>query len=381
MNLKFEDMDFTEISPYGDAEVNEVLRRIVKAPQFDSIMKYIFPELSSEEALEKVHGIESTYELQKQIMHPGIRKIVELSSDGLTYSGFDTLRKDESYVFISNHRDIFLDSGILQILLFEHKLDTTEITFGGNLMENSLIKDIGKINKMFTVHRDGSSREMYKNTLRLSAYIRNAVVNRKKSIWIAQKNGRTKDGNDRTQQALLKMLSTSGSKDVYANFSELRIVPVAISYEYEPCDNLKVNELYNSIDKPYVKSRDEDVNSIVMGVLENKGRIHLALGEPFTDNLKEICGGGNMNDCVRDLTAAIDEAIFANYKLMPTNYIAYDLKSGQRSFAGNYSKDDFTRFEAHMKKRLQGLNGDIDILREMFLNIYANPVKNIEKLH
>lgn len=369
--------NFDDMRPYNDAEVRTVLDKMARHPLFAKLTGYLWPELSSESLLEKVNKINTVKDFQVEFMHPAIRKIVERSSTGLTCSGIEHLDKNESYLYVANHRDILLDSALLQILLVENDFETSEITFGNNLMDAGFITDLGKMNRMFTVQREGTSRELYNISQKLSAYIRHTITQKKVSAWIAQRSGRTKDGNDITQTGLLKMLNISGQGDFSKNFSELRIVPLTISYEYEPCDDIKLKENYlSSLHIRYKKAPDEDMNSIIAGVVNPKGRIHLAFGKPiqgidmtFPDNASE-------NDKFRELTRMIDNQIYRDYKLWPMNYIAADIAEKSTRYQVEYTEEEKKNFLAYVEGKLKNMEGDHDILFNLFINQYAYPVKN-----
>jgi len=368
---------YDDLRPYRDEEVAEVFGRIVDAPQFLLIMKYLWPEKTDGELLAIGAEINSTHELQKRIMHPGIRRIIENSSSGLSCSGFDQLDKDNAYVFISNHRDIFLDAGILQILLFEHDIPTTEVAFGSNLLEIDLFGDVGKSNKMFTAYRgEGTRKEIYDKILNFSRYVRHTVLNENHSVWLTQRNGRTKDGLDRTEERVLKTLNMSAERTL-EGFAELNIIPMTISYEYDPCDLLKTRELYESRDREYIKSSDEDLKSIVSGVVDFKGHIHVELGKPLAPELDKITAQGD-SEQIRCITEILDTEINDNLKKWPVNYIAADLLNDAREFSSKYNEDEKTSFEQYVNNKLEQLDGNPVELRQMFLNIYANPVLRVE---
>ncbi len=372
MNRSF---DFEDIRPYNDEEINPALRRITAEPVFQNVLDYLFPDRPNEEIISEIHTITSAIEFQKVFMHAAIRSIVKQTSNGLTCSGFDNIDPDNAYLFIANHRDILLDSAILQILLVEHNFETSEITFGSNLMTSEFVIDAGKVNRMFKVFRDGTKREMLINSKRLSAYMRYTITKKNTSLWIAQRKGRTKDGNDKTEPGLLKMLNISGAGNFIENFTELNIVPLTISYEYEPCDVLKVRELYYSLKAPYKKSPDEDLNSIITGITQQKGRIHFSIGKPINDKLYEIEERAN-NDKINQLTRMIDKQIYENYKLWKTNYIAYDILYNDGKYINKYTSEDKKAFKDYLTKQLNNIKGDKNILLKIFLNIYANPVEN-----
>lgn len=371
-------MDFEDIRPYEGKEVKEALDRIGKDPRFHQAMATLFPEVSAEEWQKTLEKDQSTYDFQRDFMHKGIRRIVERFSDGLSYDGFQYLEADQPYLFIANHRDIFLDSGFLEILLFEHGLDTTEISLGSNLIMDSFLEDVGKVNKMYTVYREGSGRERYENSKRLSEYIRHTITEKRNSLWIAQRNGRAKDGNDRTHPAVLKMLNSSGKGDFEENFRELNLIPLTVSYEFEPCDKYKVRELYQTevLGQEYVKEKGEDFKSILEGVIEPKGRIHLSVGMPLSEELPALQGIESDNKRFEELASILDSSIIDNYKLWPSHYIAYDEWKGGKKFVDEYDDKALKAFHARMERVLSELDGDRDALRDLFLRLYANPVRN-----
>ena len=369
--------NFEDVRPFYDHEAYERLQNIIKDPLFMRLVNYLWPHMTFDEVMRKAERVNSAMGFQLEFMHPAIRTIVERSSSGLTCEGFEDLDPQQSYLFIANHRDILLDSAILQILLVEHGFNTSEITFGNNLMEKGFITEFGKLNRMFTVLREGTGRELYDISKRLSAYIRHTIAEKKVSVWIAQRNGRTKDGIDQTQTGLLKMLNISGGGTFSDNFAELKIVPVSISYEYEPCDFLKVQEVYlSSLHTKYVKAPGEDLNSIVTGATMPKGRIHLVLGKPMVDVLQTLEIFTNENDRIKQLTAMIDQQIYQNYKLWPVNYIAADVIEDTQNYMAYYTPKEKVNFLNYIDKSISKLQGDRETLMNLFLRMYANPVKN-----
>lgn len=370
--------NFDDIRPCYDAEAYGTLQKIIQDPLFMKLVNHLWPEMTLDEVIKKAEHVTSAMGFQKEFMHPAIRKIVERSSDGLTCEGFEKLDPKQPYLFISNHRDILLDSAILQILLVENGHNTSEITFGNNLMEKGFITDFGRINRMFTVQREGTGRELYDISKRLSAYIRHTIGEKKVSVWIAQRNGRTKDGVDQTQTGLLKMLNISGKESFLKNFASLHIVPVSISYEYEPCDFLKVQEAYlSSLHTKYVKAPGEDLNSIVTGVVSPKGRIHLAISDPITSDVLQLVESiPNENDKIKQLTTLIDQQIYRSYKLWPVNYIAFDVLEQSQAYTGFYTAQEKEKFLENMRSKISKLQGDTETLSNLFLKIYANPVKS-----
>ena len=310
-------------------------------------------------------------------MHPLVNSIVKKTSQGLTTSGFEDLKTGTPYLFVGNHRDIVLDSAILQVILLDYGHETSEITFGSNLMTNQFIIDLGKVNRMFKVNRGGNRMELFRNSQILSSYIRYTLTQKKTSAWIAQRSGRTKDGSDKTETGLLKMFNISGSKDFISSFSELNIVPLSISYELEPCCAFKVRETASAANGiPYQKEPYEDLRSIITGITQPKGRIHLAACTPVNQLIQatEECQG--VNEKINRLAALMDSTIYSNFKLWPTNYIAFDLLNQGQRFSHMYSREEMEKFTAYADQELSIFSGDTALQRELLLKIYANPVIN-----
>jgi 1-acyl-sn-glycerol-3-phosphate acyltransferase len=368
--------NFDDIRPYYDHEARTVMQKIKTDPMFMQLISYIWPGMTQEEAFAKAEKVNDNMSFQLEFMHQAIRVIVARSSTGLTSSGFENVDPKSAYLYIANHRDILLDSAILQILLVEHGFMTSEITFGNNLMQGSFITDFGKLNRMFTVVREGNSRELYEVSQKLSAYIRHTITEKNVSVWIAQRNGRTKDGNDLTQTGLIKMLNLSGKKNFSESVKELRIVPLSISYEYEPCDDLKIQELYlSSLHSKYVKAPGEDLNSIITGIKQPKGRIHMHVGKPILSELDELDKIPNENDKIKQLVNMIDEQLYTNYKLWPVNYIAADIANNSTENSLKYTPEEKEQFIGYINQKVSKLKGDEQTLFNMFINMYANPVK------
>lgn len=371
------EFNFEILRPYYDSESDEVMKRIAYHDSYHKAMAYLWPEMTKEQVIEKALNTKSPYEFQTGYMSEAIWKIVNSTSAGLTWSGLENLDRNKAYLYIANHRDILLDSAILQIILDKEEFETSEITFGSNLMDQGFITDFGRMNRMFTVKREGNVKELYDISRQLSAYIRHVIIDKNTSVWIAQRNGRTKDGNDITQTGLLKMLNMSGGKDFVKSFSELQIVPLTISFEYEPCDHLKVQELYlSSLHTKYVKAPGEDLNSILTGIKQPKGKIHVAFGKPIKEELSEIDKAPNENEKIKQLAAYIDKQIYQSYKLNAVNYIAYDLLNQTNVFENNYTSKEKESFLNYMDSKIKDMTGETDVLKNLFVTLYANPVIN-----
>jgi len=365
--------DFEEIRPFYDSEINAVLKKLINNPFFQQVLNGYFPKEKHQEIIKQLNNTNSAFEFQRTFMYQIIDNVIAITSNGITTSGIEKISKEKQYLFISNHRDIILDSAILQKVLFENNIPTTEIAFGSNLMDVPLIAELGRANKMFIVKRGGNLREVLHNSNILSAYIRHAILEKKTSVWLAQRNGRTKDGNDKTEIALLKMLNLSGKKSVAENIAELNIVPVTISYEFETCDAEKAKEVYNSKDSKYEKKIGEDTSSVIKGITNYKGQIHLAFGNPvLLKNINTFSKDSNA-DFFKGLGQYIDNEITTNYKLHINNYIAYDLINNSNKFFSNYSETEKTKFINYKNSAIGDSSED---LNKIFLEIYANPILN-----
>ena len=365
---------FDDIRPYWDEEIPAAMQRIVSAPYFAPVAQYVYPDRTVDEVKDIMLGCRNIYEFQTTVMKQVNEQVIERTTDGLTYGGVERLDPSKRYLFVSNHRDIVLDSCLLMYILHTNGHKIGEITFGSNLMRGQMVIDIGKSNKMFKVERGGTPRQMYLNSLHLSDYIRYAIMEKGESVWIAQRNGRTKDGIDRTDQGLIKMFGMSGGKDRVQALAELNIVPVSVSYEWESCDMLKALELYASRDgKPYVKKPGEDLNSILTGITQPKGRVHIELCEPVTaDDLNTIPADYVDTQFRHSVADLLDKRICGGYRLYPNAYIAHDLRSGKDRYSDRYTREQYDAFVKHMAQ-LDKYGSD-PVLRDIFLGIYSNPI-------
>lgn len=368
---------FDDIRPYYDSEINAAMMRIIKDPLFDKVASYLYPNKNTHDLKNMFSHIHTAHDFQRKVMHYAMNQIVKKTMTNFTINGLQYLNKQKSYLFISNHRDIIIDSGLLQVALIDHGFKTTEMTFGSNLMHPSFVVDIGKSNKMFKVERAGSPRDFYNNSIHLSKYIRHTITTKNKSVWIAQRNGRTKDGNDTTDQGILKMFCMSGNGNIIENLSELNMVPMSVSYQWETCDSLKVKELYQSKQQKYIKQPGEDLQSILTGVTQFKGHFHIEIAPPITTEELHQYAAYEKNECFHLISKLIDKKIHSYYQLHDTNYIAYDIENNSNCYLNTkYTADSRTNFELEMNKKLDTLEGDRAFLKSIFLGIYSNPVKN-----
>lgn len=368
--------NYDDIRPFRDEEIPAAMRRIVESDGFPLLASWIFPDRSLEQVRQLLLSFRTIREFQHEVMMAVNLRILSRSIDRLTYSGFERLDPDTQYLFVSNHRDIMLDASLLQYLLVKHGRETSQITFGANLMQPGLVTDIGKSNKMFRVERGGRMRDFYMSSQHLSDYIRHVIIDQRESVWIAQRNGRTKDGNDHTDQGIIKMFCMSKPEDKIRALSELHIVPVSISYERESCDILKAIELYESRFQDYIKKPGEDLNSILTGILQQKGQVNIALCDELTEADLSCYNNCTNNEYYKKVAELIDSRINKAYVCYPSNYIAHDLRYGQTRYQQHYTPDQLAEFK-HSMARLNDYDvADPDVLKDIFLGIYANPVRN-----
>ncbi len=362
--------------PYRDDEVPAAMARIAAHPSFTMLSSYLFPGTPVEEVRALLLSFRSIADFQVGVMKAFNEQVIARSTTEFTFGGAEKIDPDKRYLFVSNHRDIVLDSSLMQYALYLSGLDTTEITFGANLMQGQLIIDIGKSNKMFRVERAGvTPRDFYNSSLLLSEYLRYTILQKRQSVWIAQRNGRTKDGVDRTDQGIVKMFGMSGGGDRVAALSELNIIPVSVSYEWEPCDELKALELYvTSSGGSYIKKPGEDLNSILTGLMQPKGRVHIEFCDPVTEeDLRAFDDVPNVQ-FHRKVANLLDRRICAAVNLYPNNYIAHDLRYGQRAFEDRYSDEQMLRFDERLESLNKYQDADTERLKDIFLGIYSNPI-------
>lgn len=374
--------NFDDIRPYFQEEIPAAMQRIASSDGFPIIASYVFPDRSVQEVREEVRSIRTIEEFQTKVMRKFNDQVIKRSISQFSFEGLGHIEHDVPYLYVSNHRDIVLDSSLLQNVLHINGYPTTEITFGANLMSGPLIIDIGKSNKMFRVERGGTPKEFYRCSLHLSEYIRHVIRDKQQSVWIAQRNGRTKDGNDRTDQGIIKMFSVSDPADKINSLDSLHIVPVSVSYEWESCDFLKAFELYMSRSQKYIKRPGEDITSILTGIMQEKGRVHFEVCPPIRRSELEAFNDLTQNEYHQQVARIIDQRIRTHYRLWPNNYIAHDMLYGQTTYQSMYTEAEKQAFLDRMSmldtmaQKEQYAVTDLDALHEIFLGIYANPINN-----
>lgn len=365
---------FNDIRPYKDDEIQAAMHRIAESPHISNIASYLYPGIDVNMFKQLLMSCSTVDDFQKKVMRNVVQKIVSGTMKNLTHSGIENFKEGRRYLLISNHRDIVLDSAVIQFLLNENGVPTTESAVGDNLITSPFIEDVIRSNKMIKVIRSTSPRELYMVSKTLSEYIRTNISQSNSSVWIAQRNGRTKDGLDMTEQGLLKMFDMSGKGDFANDFAELNIMPTSISYEYEPCDILKAVELFIKKRQKYIKGKDEDLNSIITGIMQFKGNVHFSFNEPLTADEIGSAAELDSNERFKALAGIIDKKINSNYKLWKTNYMAYDILNSTNEFANMYSSAEKDEFLNYISFKMQSVEEGIEEVEQILLSIYANPV-------
>lgn len=374
--------EFESISPYTDEEAVVALGKLAEHPLLAEFSRNFFPEQSPDFLKTLLKNLKSIDEFQVLVMSKFVEWVLERTVRNFSYDGISNIDPSKKFLALSNHRDIIFDPAITQLVLYRNGIPLTEIAVGDNLISSPTIEYLLRSNRMIKVVRGISARELYLSSQMLSKYIRLNITAQRSSIWLAQRQGRTKNGYDLTEQGLLKMLDMSGSGDFQKNYEELNIIPMSISYEYEPCDILKARELVISRKHKYVKAEGEDLNSIIVGIKQNKGDVHLNIGKPLTSEEIAQAALCDKNDRYQLIRHAVDVRVIEGYRLWKTNYIAYDLLNQSFKYSHMYSPADMEQFVDYMRGQLDSVEPEInrEDLRRIFLDIYANPVVTKELL-
>ena len=373
--------EFDDIRPYHDAELPQVVEELIADPAFRQTISLVMSEMPFDKVAEVMRSCRTKYEFQTRLCYGFLQKIIDKCTSGLTLD-YSALPSDSSaaYTYLSNHRDIVLDSAFLSMLLVKQGLDTVEIAIGDNLLIYPWIKKLVRVNKSFIVQRGLSIRQQLESSLRMSRYMHYAIGQKNQSIWMAQREGRAKDSDDRTQESVLKMLAMGGEGTPVQSLCQMHIVPLAISYEYDPCDFLKAKEFQQKRDNPdFKKSMADDLLSMKTGILGYKGHVHFQVAPCIDRELEALEAGLPRQALFTRAAAMVDRGIHANYRMYPNNYVAHDLLTGDGCFAGHYTEEDKQRFCAYLDCQLARIDlpeKDEPFLRRMMLQMYANPLKN-----
>ena len=371
---------FVEIRPYTTEEIPYAINRMLMSPSFVSSLTNFIDNENPTVLVRRMRKMKTISDLQREIYAPMVHTFEQRSMEGLTFGGFDKVDMHKPHLLIANHRDIVMDSAILQGYLIDHNLPATRSGIGDNLLTSPIMTDIAKTNNMFTVFRSHDTRTMLANSRLLSEYIRQSITKDKISVWISQRNGRTKDGLDKTQQGVLKMLYSSKRPHVIESLKELDIIPLTVSYEYEPCDQMKARELLlTKQNKYYVKDPEEDYHSITKGIFSYKGRVHMQLGKPINTLLDENMVFPSDNDALQYVCDVIDKEIYRSYRLWETNYMAYDILHNSNRFAEEYEEEEKKAFIKYLRKQANIADANYAKMKQQLLSIYANPVESFLK--
>ena len=373
--------DFDDIRPLNNDEVKDAIESLIANEDFERAFRYINPDVNWKEFSETMRSFKTKEDFKAKLAYEAVMMVANKTTFSLTNSGRSRLPKDKKpCTFISNHRDIVLDASFLNVMLYDVGYGMTQVAIGNNLLIRPWIETLVRLNNSFIVKRNVPVRQMLEVSKVLSAYIRRTITETKESIWIAQREGRAKDSDDRTQGSILKMLNMSGDKDILSNLMELNIFPVAISYEFDPCDFLKAKEFQQKRDDPdFVKSQRDDLLSMETGILNNKGRVHFTLTSPINDQLAQLDPNMEKNELIAAIASIIDKEIYKHYRFYPCNYVAYDMLTGTRRFSEHYGLKDKKQFEDYLQGQLDKIvlpNKDEAFLRTKILEMYTNPLKN-----
>jgi len=373
-------LNFEDIRPYNDDEYHAVIQELFEVkPLMDTIDNY-FQDLSISEIKALLLSCTGIQDFQSKMVCSFIQIVIDKSIKNFSYSGIDKLDKDKSHLLLSNHRDIVLDSALINFCLNDKAYNTSEIAIGSNLLSEPWIKKLVRINKSFIVKRNIPKQEMLPSSQSLSAYIDYTLKEKKQSIWIAQREGRAKDGFDKTNPGLLKMFGMAANDNLLDHLISLNITPVSLAYELDPCDGFKVAELLKkSKGEEYVKLKGEDENNMLQGIQGYKGNIHVQYGTPINDKIKKFSDIKNRNELLKNIAEVIDKEIYLNYHLWNSNYVAYDLLQSTSKYTSKYDENGKEKFQEYMNEKLKGFNGD-EKAKEIFLKMYANPVINAEEV-
>jgi len=373
---------FDNIRPLTNDEVKDAIERLIGDSDFERALRYILPDINWEAFAERMRAYTTKETLKTTLSYDMVMTIVQKTTFSLTLSGRSRLPQPYTpCTFISNHRDIVLDAAFLNVLLQDAGYGMTQIAIGDNLLIRPWIETLARLNNSFIVKRGVAGKQQLEASALLSQYIRHTLKETRESVWLAQREGRAKDSDDRTQSSILKMLNMSGGSDnIVANLTEFNIVPVAISYEIDPCDYLKAQEAQQKRDNPdFVKSPRDDLFNMETGILSHKGRVHFTIGSPINDTLARLDPATDKNELFAAIAGIIDREIYRHYRFYPANYAAYDLLTHSRRFGSHYGLSDRRRFEAYLQQQIDKISlpdKDQPFLRSKLLEMYANPLKN-----
>ncbi|MEZ3599545.1 MAG: acyltransferase [Paramuribaculum sp.] len=375
--------DFSDIAPYGQEEFKEKMAHLVNEEGFEHAVRYVMPDVDYPEFVKLLLSVKDGNEFQSKVMRSFLEMLVKRTTSGITCGGLDNISHDQRYTFMSNHRDIVLDASFLNYCFLTNDFPTSEVAIGNNLLIYDWITDLVKLNKSFIVKRNLKITQALVAARQLSAYIHYCINQKHESLWIAQREGRAKDSNDITQESLIKMIGLEGGGTLLENIISANIIPVAISYEYDPNDYLKATEfLLKRLDPAFKKSPHDDLLSMETGLLQPKGRVHFQIGRGINDILTKLPADTDKAEILKNVCSAIDCEIHSNYKIFPINYIAHDLLHHNQEYRAEYSEEELHGFQNYIEQQLDKVRlasvsvVDRNYMQEMMLTMYFNPLKN-----
>lgn len=378
-----QEYNFSDIAPYDDSVFHEKMEKLVNEPLFLHAMNYVMPQDVVSAVTDELLKIDNKYDFQTKVMFPFLEMLAEKTTSGISLGGLKYMNPGMNYTFITNHRDIVLDASFLNLSFLRRNLPTSEVAIGNNLLIFDWINDLVRLNKSFIVKRDNGIREALASAKKLSAYIHHALLEKHESVWIAQREGRAKDSSDRTQEALIKMLAMGGEGSFMERLKEVNLMPVCISYEFDPNDYLKAKEfLMRRRDPNFKKSQRDDLFSMETGLLQFKGRVHFQLTPRINPKLDQIGDFKDNNTAAKYVGCLVDQGIHRSYEIFPINYVAFDLLHNTTRFSRHYTDEDKIKVEDYIEAQLDKVDvpdltaEERGYMREMMLLMYANPLKN-----
>lgn len=383
MTMEKQTIDFSDIAPYDDSLFHEKIDKLVKEPGFLHAVGYTMPKEDVPVLIDELLKITNTRDFQTEVMIPFLEVIAKTTTSGISLGGIKYVNPNISYTYITNHRDIVLDASFLNLALNRRGIPTTEVAIGNNLLVYDWIEDLVRLNKSFIVKRNTGVREALTAAKQLSAYIHHTILDKRESVWIAQREGRAKDSSDHTQESLVKMLALGGEGSFVERIKEINLLPVSISYEFDPNDYLKAREfLLKERDPEYKKSQRDDLFSMETGLLQFKGKVHFQLTPRINSRLEQIGETKDRNTAAKWIGRIIDQAIHRSYEIFDINYVAYDLLYGGNRFTHHYTEERKKDVENYFNAQLDKVDlPDITVeernfmLEKMYV-MYANPLKN-----
>ncbi|MCH5224013.1 MAG: acyltransferase [Muribaculaceae bacterium] len=381
--MKDQEYDFSDIAPYSDSEFHSKMEKLVEEPGFHHVLNYTMPPKDVPALIEELLKIDNKYDFQHQVMFPFLEMLAKTTTSGITLGGVKYMNPSMNYTYITNHRDIVLDASFLNLAFLRRGYPTSEVAIGNNLLIFDWITDLVRLNKSFIVKRNTGLREGLLAARKLSAYIHHCILEKRESVWIAQREGRSKDSSDKTQDSLIKMLAIDGQGSFMDRLKEINLMPVSISYEFDPNDYLKAREfLLKKRNPEFKKSQRDDLFSMETGLLQYKGKVHFQLTPRINSKLDEIGEFPDNNKSAHHVGCLIDQAIHRSYQIFEVNYIAFDILHDTKRFESKYTPEKKEETINYFNSQLDKVDlPDItseerDYMWEMMLTMYSNPLRN-----